>query len=71
MNEIMENFRARGHPGFPRIIGVIDGTHIRIKAPIKQPDAYVKRKKFHSLVAQVRINVFFLFGSESSNRLLL
>ena len=59
MNEIMGNFEAQGHPGFPRIIGIIDGTHIRIKAPVRQPDAYVNRKKFHSIVAQVRI-VFFL-----------
>ena len=48
MYEIMTNFEAEGLPGFPRIIGVIDGTHI------KQPDAYVSRKKFHSLVTQVK-----------------
>ena len=45
MNEIMGNFEAKGHPGFPRIIGVIDGTHIRIRAPVRQPDAYLNRKK--------------------------
>ena len=54
MYEIMTNFEAEGLPGFPRIIGVIDGTHIRIRAPIKQLDAYVNRKKFHSLVTQVK-----------------
>ena len=52
MNEIMQNFEAKGLPGFPRIIGVIDGTHIEIRAPTRQPDAYVNRKKFHSLVTQ-------------------
>lgn len=45
MNAIMENFKARGHPGFPRIIGVIDGTHIRKRAPVRQADAYINRKK--------------------------
>ena len=59
MSEIMGHFEAQGHPGFPRIIGIIDGTHIIIKAPLRQPDAYVNRKKFHSIVAQVRI-IFFL-----------
>ena len=36
MREIMQNFEAQTVPGFPRIIGVIDGTHIRIKAPLKR-----------------------------------
>lgn len=58
MNEIKGNFEAKEHPGFPGIIGVIDGTHIRIRAPTRQPDAYVNRKKFHSLVTQVNA-IFF------------
>ena len=53
MNEIKENFEAKGCPGFPGIIGVIDGTHIRIRAPTRHPDAYINRKKFHSLGTQV------------------
>ena len=55
MNEIKGNFEAEGCPGFPGIIGVIDGTHIRIRAPTRHPaaDAYINRKKFHSLVTQV------------------
>ena len=52
MNEIMQNFEAKGLPGFPRIMGVIYGTHIDIRAPTRQPHAYVNRKKFHSLVTQ-------------------
>ena len=67
MNEIMENFEARGHPGFPRIIGVIDGTHIRIRAPVRKPDAYINRKKFHSLVVQVRIIFFPSLGHYNLN----
>lgn len=52
MREIMQNFEAQAVPGFPRIIGVIDGTHIRIKAPLKQPNAYFNRKKFYSFNTQ-------------------
>lgn len=42
MHTIMANFSIGG---FPRIIGVIDGTHIRIRAPTA-PNAYINRKKF-------------------------
>lgn len=62
MNEIMQNFEAEGLPGFPRIIGVIDGTHIRIRAPTRQPDAYVNRKKFHSLNTQASAMFFSSSG---------
>ena len=50
MNAILDKFDAQGHPEFPRIIGVIDGTHIRIRSPSQQTDAYVNRKKFNSLL---------------------
>ncbi|XP_068758073.1 putative nuclease HARBI1 [Montipora capricornis] len=53
MEVIMQNFELQTLPGFPRIIGVIDGTHIRIKPPVKQPEAYVNRKKFHSFNTQL------------------
>jgi len=39
--------------GFPGIIGLIDGTNIRIRAPEHEPEAYVKRKNFHSFNVQV------------------
>ena len=38
MNEIKENFEAKGCPGFPGIIGVINGTQIRIRAPTRHPE---------------------------------
>ena len=34
MRAIMQNFEAQS--GFLRIIGAIDGTHIRIRAPVDQ-----------------------------------
>jgi hypothetical protein len=31
--------------GFPNIIGLIDGTHIRIIAPVEHEEVYVNRKQ--------------------------
>ncbi|XP_064469620.1 putative nuclease HARBI1 [Ornithodoros turicata] len=40
--------------GFPLILGVIDGTHVRIKSPSGQTaQMYVNRKGYHSLNVQV------------------
>ena len=54
MRETMQNFEAQTVPGFPRTTGVIDGTHIRIKAPLKQPNAYFNREReplgYHEVV---------------------
>lgn len=61
MREIMQNFEAQAVPGFPRIIGVIDGTHIRIRAPVEQPNAYFNRKKFHSF--NIQASTMFMFPS--------
>ena len=64
----MQNFEAKGLPGFPRIIGVIDSTHIEIRAPTRQPDAYANRKKFHSLVTQASaMSLSFLMLNEKKN----
>lgn len=41
--------------GFPGVVGLIDGTHISIRAPTEEPDAYINRKKFHSLNVQVSL----------------
>ncbi|ODM87280.1 putative nuclease HARBI1 [Orchesella cincta] len=39
--------------GFPNVLGVIDGTHIPIKAPVRNEPVYVCRKQFHSVNTQV------------------
>ena len=39
--------------GFPRVIGAIDGSHIPIKAPSRDEEIYINRKRFHSLNIQV------------------
>lgn len=39
--------------GFPKTIGAIDGTHIKIDAPEENAADYVNRKGFHSIQLQV------------------
>lgn len=45
-----QNFFSRG--GFPGVIGCIDGTHVRIQAPLEDEAVYVNRKGFHSINVQ-------------------
>ena len=49
--EIEAAFQAEG--GFPAVVGLIDATVVCIRAPEHEPDAYINRKKFHSLNLQV------------------
>ena len=39
--------------GFPGVMGAIDGCHIPIKAPGKNPEQYINRKGHHSIQLQV------------------
>lgn len=45
-NDIEAWFRERQFPG---VIGVIDGTHIKIDRPAEDPDSYLNRKHFYSI----------------------
>lgn len=38
-----------GENGFPGIIGVIDGSHVRLDKPGNDPDSYINRKGFYSI----------------------
>ena len=38
--------------GFPGVIGAIDGSHIRIKAPAHHEPDYINRKRYHSIILQ-------------------
>ncbi|WAR31749.1 HARB1-like protein [Mya arenaria] len=44
-----------GIAGFPNVIGVIDGTHVQIKAPLQDEPAYVNRMGYHSINTQFKL----------------
>lgn len=50
---IERHFRENGFPG---VVGVIDGSHIKIDKPETDPDSYLNRKGFYSI--QVNINTY-------------
>ncbi|XP_066585459.1 putative nuclease HARBI1 [Prorops nasuta] len=41
---------------FPDVLGIVDGTHIRINAPKENSTAYINRKGYHSIQLQVICN---------------
>ncbi|XP_032690661.1 putative nuclease HARBI1 isoform X2 [Odontomachus brunneus] len=47
--------------GFPNVIGAIDGTHIKIRAPSVDANSYINRKGFHSINVQVVCDSFGRF----------
>lgn len=51
LNEVWEGFKNTS--GFPKVIGAIDGTHINIPSPRKNPECYVNRKGHYSIQLQV------------------
>jgi len=44
--------------GFPKVIGAIDGTHVKIAAPRKSPESYINRKGYYSIQLQVQKNKY-------------
>ncbi|XP_055843657.1 putative nuclease HARBI1 [Episyrphus balteatus] len=49
---ISEMFQAKSNPGFPSVIGCVDGTHLKINAPCQEPISYYNRKGYHSILLQ-------------------
>ncbi|KAL3881754.1 hypothetical protein ACJMK2_028149 [Sinanodonta woodiana] len=52
-SSVKQGFYRISGKGFPNVIGAIDGTLIRIQAPVSNEQDYVNRKGFHSLNVQV------------------
>lgn len=48
--EVLDGFERKAN--FPGVLGAIDGTHIKIKAPKQHPETYVNRKGYHSVILQ-------------------
>ncbi|XP_019698314.1 putative nuclease HARBI1 [Harpegnathos saltator] len=38
--------------GFPKVIGALDGSYIKIRAPVKDATSYICRKQFHAIYLQ-------------------
>lgn len=66
IEEIMMGFSHVG--AFPRTIGAIDGTHVNIPAPKKNPEAYVNRKGHHSIQAQVHSLILDIIYKKKDNK---
>ena len=54
LQEVKRGFYDKG--GFPGVIGCVDGTHVRIQAPIANANDFVNRKGFHSINVQAVCN---------------
>lgn len=48
--EVVDAFRRKAN--FPDVLGAIDGTHIKIRAPKENTDVHIHRKGYHSIVLQ-------------------
>lgn len=47
--EKMETEAFFNERGFPGVVGLIDGTHVRIDKPADDPDSYLNRKHYFSI----------------------
>ena len=54
LSEIKRKFYTVAH--FPNVIGLIDGTHVKLIAPSLHEEQYVNRKGYHSINVQVIVD---------------
>ncbi|XP_033753083.1 putative nuclease HARBI1 [Pecten maximus] len=50
--DIAQTIDDLGRYNFPNVVGAVDGCHIPIEAPNRNPQSYYNRKKFHSIILQ-------------------
>lgn len=68
--EIEQFFRNKN--GFPGIIGLIDGTHIKVDKPEEDPESYINRKGYYSIqVCSIYCIYTLLLGVYSSKRIVV
>jgi len=58
LNRIEEFSKARG---FPNVIGALDGSYIKIRAPKKDAASYICRKQFYAIHLQAVCNIKSIF----------
>ncbi|XP_041472595.1 putative nuclease HARBI1 [Lytechinus variegatus] len=51
--------RFFGIANFPGIVGLIDGTHVRIQEPTENEDQFVNRKRYHSINVQIVVDASY------------
>ncbi|XP_066589735.1 putative nuclease HARBI1 [Prorops nasuta] len=52
-HQLMQNVNKFAEiSNFPGVVGAVDGCHIQISAPTENPNSYINRKGFHSIVLQ-------------------
>ena len=51
---------SRDRAGFPQVVACVDGCHIPIKAPHNNPEDYVNRKGFHSIILQGLVDANYM-----------
>jgi len=60
--EIRERIdESRDRVGFPQVVAYVDGCCIPVKAPQNNPEDYVNRKGFHSIILQGLVDTNYLF----------
>lgn len=60
INILMKVFREKSGGYIPGIVGAIDGCHIQIKQPVKNPIDYYNRKNTHSIILQGTLNIILI-----------
>lgn len=54
--------------GFPKVIGAIDGTHIKITTPHTHNESYINRKGYHSVQLQVSTTKNVMYNKVQFNK---
>ena len=59
VQEKIDGFESRA--GFPQAVGAVDGCHVPLIGPEQNPEDYINRKGFHSLILQGLVHSDYRF----------